>query len=519
MRLLNEIFENDEFVVDEDSLGYVVRDIINMNWWNTSGVLIGYRLNRRISAPFTETQKLIAVQLKEFYRQRIIATKNQEEFLAEMEQYVSGKRQHLPQLSAWSMLSRANPSQYFTKNGKMTWVDCTSRATYAAKYVYQNGYIDWDGKCRVLGAADIIDYIKSGKCEDLGVTDMFVDGVNLVKEEIFKQKNIQMTVADWCDSLKINVLAHRRKLFDIIAKVKTDPFKNNEKKLLAQGNLTGVNECLYGFHTMASASDASDASYASAASNASRASDASNVSDASRASDAGCTSFKGLSWEQCSAAIRKPAGLEYPKEFRSNIFAIAGNWKIDKDVVSLARLGWFDPFSGHGTSPLYAKKHNIRYVGFDTNSFAFQEYLEMVACFCREFSSLQENQVILENRSSTVFIESFVGKFDLCYTSPPYFNFEEYGGNRDHYSGCQSYMDFHRKITIPVFTNVLQYLVTGGVLALQTEKNATAKKLWSEVIRSIGFVQYQDSVTGREKDKYSTMSKRDQSLLLFIKPE
>jgi hypothetical protein len=634
MRLLNELFENPSFQIDEDSLGYLVRDIINMNWWNTAGVLTGYARNKRMQRPFTEEQKRIAVQLKEYYRHNKISICDEDTFRREIKQYIAGTRTKMDQLSSWSMRSRANPSQYFHRpDGTMTWVDCTSRATYAAKYVYQNGFIDWDGVCRVKGVSRVLQFIRDGVCEDLGISHLFEDGNNAVKAEIFSQKSEQRTVEDWVRLLGIKIVPSRQWLYDAISHVRTDPYKAFEAACIAAGVAEGVNECLYGLKTMASvgtvvasdtshasdtsrassasnastasnasdasrastasyastasnasdasrastasyastasgvsdastasrasrastasdasnasdasrASTASDASYASRASTASDASSASRVSDASyasyastasgisdtsyasdasrassasgasnasRASDAGTTTFDGSAWSECKTAITKPEGLEYPPHFRKNIFAIAGSWKIDKAVVHESRLGWFDPFSGHGTSPLYAARHGIKYVGFDTNKAAFDAYLGIVA------SELPEH-VTLRCHDSTVFVRELVGQFDLCYTSPPYFDFEEYGGNTAHFDGCASYADFHARITVPVFRNVYEYLVDGGVVALQVGKQKKDRQGWIDALTSCGFALVDSRLTGQEANKYSAMSKRDQSLLVF----
>jgi len=542
-RLINQLLENPSFLIDPESLGHVVRDLINMNWWNTSGVLLGYRANRRVSGPFSEAQKLIAVQLKEFYRARLINIKDSEKLVAELSLYIEGYARHLPQLNAYSMTTRANPSQYFHRpDGTMTWVDCTSRATYAAKYVYQNGYGDFDGMLRVLGASEITNFITDKLCEDLGVGHLFVDGHNKVKEEVFSQKRHPLSVEEWCALLNVKVIPERDWLFQVIKYVRTDPYKTHEAAMLAAGLGQGVNEGLYGFNTSQSVlgarsfSAASGASNVSAASSASRASRASNVSSASRASnvsaasyassasrasnasaasDAGTTGFNGESWAGCVTAIERPAHLVYPPVFRKNIFAIAGNWKIDETVVAMAKLGFFDPFSGHGTTPLYAKRVGVRYLGFDTNKKAFEEYLNAVNEVCARASG-PASEVRLAD--STVFDPTLVGQFDLCYTSPPYFNFEEYGGNTAHFDGCETYEDFHAKITLPVFKNVFQYLIPGGTLAIQSEKDKKHRESWEKVIAGLGFKLISSGQTGVEADKYSRMAKRDQSLLLFSRP-
>jgi DNA modification methylase len=169
---------------------------------------------------------------------------------------------------------------------------------------------------------------------------------------------------------------------------------------------------------------------------------------------------------------------------------------------------------GHGTTPLYAARNKINYLGFDTNKRAFSDFLNILQHECKIAPGCNVN---IECRDSTIFLPELKSKFDLCYTSPPYFNFEEYGGNTEHFSGCKTYEDFHKKITAPVFINVHQYLISGGILALQLEKKKVLVKKWKSVILSLGFDLLESRLTGQEKEKYSMMSKRDQSLLVFVK--
>jgi hypothetical protein len=558
-RLINELLSNKEFLVDDASLPYIVRDIINMNWWNTcEGYLIGYQKGRRVSAPASHKQKLIGIILKEFYRWRMLERRDVSVLQEELAGYISGTKKSLAQLKIFSMPYRRNDSQYFYQNGQPTWLDCTSRATYAWKYVGQNGYLDFDGVVRVLGGDAIVDFCRNHSVypHKDELETLFAEGDNSVKAEIFSQKKEQRAVQEWVERLSIDVIPEREWLFDAISHVRTDPYKNYEKSLLAQGKLTGVNELLYGFKTMASvemresasyasrasaaseasraseASDASaagrasavsDASYASAvsdASYASRASNASAASNASRASDAGVTTIPPSiqSWFDCPTAIGELEGLDHPPVFLKNKYGIAGHWKINKELVESCKLGWIDPFLGHGESPLFAKKLGKPFVGIEINPDSMNGYiLPYIQKACDE-DGLNDAKIDLRLADSAVFMPDLVNRFDLCYTSPPYFNFEDYGFHNKTILECDTYDEFHERVTKPVFRNVMRYLTDDGVLALQTEKNKTKKQMWIEVMESIGFRLMQDGVTGQEAIKYSNMSKRDQSLLIFKKP-
>lgn len=542
MRLLNAIFENSDFLIDDESTPYIVRDIINMNWWNTCDYLLGYKNNRRVSlTPPTHRMKLIAIILKEFYRYNQNSKKNEYKLKQELHKYISGQNNYLQQLKLFSMDYRRNDSQYFYKNGKPTWLDCTSRATYAWKYVAQNGYIDFDGVCRVIDGEKIIKHCKEDSDYSYeNCMDLFCQGENKVKLEIFSQRVNQMTVAQWVESLGIDVIKSREWLFKEIRHVKTDPYKNNEKKLLKEGKLIGNNELLYGYRTFGVYVDDSiknsteissnNISRASAASHAIRASYACNASGESRASDASSASHASsagiintdksfLSWENVPTAIGKIDGLDFPPVFKKNKYGIAGHWKINEKLVESCNVGWFDPFMGHGESPLCARRMNKKYVGIEINEAAMNSYLlPYVQSAINEKNNLFNTQnVEMRLGDSSIFMPDLVNKFDLCYTSPPYFDFEDYGYFNKTIIDCENYDEYHQRVTVPVFSNVYKYLIDSGCLALQTEKNKTLKNKWIDVICSIGFVLISNTITGQEKNKYSNLARRDQTLLIFEK--
>ena len=532
-RLLDRLFGDPEFLVDEASVPYIVRDVINMNWWNTCGYLIGYENGRRkYLENATKEMKLCAAILKEFYRYRQLKLRDKEKLMGELERYLTGQKVPLlRQLKLHSMPFRRNDSQYYYKDQKPTWLDCTSRVTYAWKYVGQNGYMDFDGKARFKGGSDVIDFCLTSSVypHKQEAAALFAEGHNRVKAEIFSQKRMQFSVEQWLERLGIEPLKSRIWLLDKIRKVRTDPYKNYEGALFKLGLLKGNNELLYGFKTSMTinpdtshASRASDASRASSASHrsyASRASSASNASNASSASDAGATACKEQSnWFNEPSALGYIENLEHPPVFKKNKFAIAGHWKINGDLVKTSKLGWFDPFLGHGESPLFAKRHGINFVGIEINPDSMNGYLlPFVQSAANKYGDSGVN-VELRLGDSANFYPDLVGKFDLCYTSPPYFDFEDYGFHNKVVQECGGYDEFHQRVTLPVFQNVYKYLVPWGVLALQTEKSVTLRRKWVDAIESIGFTLAQTGLTGQEENKYSSMAKRDQTLLIFEKP-
>ena len=259
------------------------------------------------------------------------------------------------------------------------------------------------------------------------------------------------------------------------------------------------------------ASCASDASHASRASDASRASYASH---ASRASDAGVVQTKGEheSWFTVPSAIGTLPGLEHPPVFKKNKYGIAGHWKINTDLVNMSTLGWIDPFMGWGESPLLAKKMGKRFCGIEINPDSMNGY---ILPYIQKAVGNDSIKIILGD--SAVFRPELVNSFDLCYTSPPYYDFEDYGFHNKEIVKSSNYDEYHERVTIPVFTNMFKYLVDDSILALQTEKDPKCKKLWVKYINKVGFRLCTNTTTGQEKNKYSSLSKRDQTLLIFVK--
>lgn len=169
---------------------------------------------------------------------------------------------------------------------------------------------------------------------------------------------------------------------------------------------------------------------------------------------------------------------------------------------------------GHGESPLLAKRMNKNYVGIEINSDSMNGYLKDIQKTINLFKNGSDVEMRLGD--SSVFYSDLVNRFDLCYTSPPYFDFEDYGFHNKTIQQCKDYDEYHKKVTIPIFINVKKYLIKNGKLCLQTEKDNTAKKNWIKYIISIGFKLLEDTITGQEKNKYSVLSRRDQTLLIFI---
>jgi hypothetical protein len=77
--------------------------------------------------------------------------------------------------------------------------------------VGQNGYIDFDGKCRLIDADQMVKLMEARSVyPDKEVfKDLFDQGQSQVKKEVISQRDTQMTVGEWCDVLGISVIEEK----------------------------------------------------------------------------------------------------------------------------------------------------------------------------------------------------------------------------------------------------------------------------------------------------------------------
>lgn len=98
---------------------------------------------------------------------------------------------------------------------------------------------------------------------------------------------------------------------------------------------------------------------------------------------------------------------------------------------------------------------NIKYIGFDTNKKLKKPYSEVL-----EFLNMKDRAKIYFRDSSKVDFSKY--KYDMVFTSPPYYNKEKYE-NMPVYDSIE---EFNEKFLFPVIENSYKYLKNGGTYAL-----------------------------------------------------
>jgi hypothetical protein len=130
------------------------------------------------------------------------------------------------------------------------------------------------------------------------------------------------------------------------------------------------------------------------------------------------------------------------------------------------KRGVLDFSSGWGGRCLAAMAMGVPYYGFDANRELRGGYSRMVRALGGSGSGLDgsgDAQVTMTfGPSETVNFRDFRGKYDLVFTSPPYFTIEQYRGMPE-YGSREGFLE---KFFRPVVRGVWDNLVSGGRMAL-----------------------------------------------------
>ena len=213
-----------------------------------------------------------------------------------------------------------------------------------------------------------------------------------------------------------------------------------------------------------------------------------------------------------------PKGYRYPDNISTNRFFMFGSFNGNLELLKQfcpQNAFVFDPFAGHGDRALFFMEYGCKaYIGNDTNvkewTFLNENLIKLINKYKR-FN--QKCEVRIKN--SMIYEPELENKVDFVYTSPPYFDFEMYDGFTEQIAGMKTYDDFHREFSVPIFKNVYRYMKDGGVVILQTEKDAKLKQKWIDMMVSVGFKNITEHDLSNEQ-KHG-INKTIQEIGIFVK--
>ena len=126
---------------------------------------------------------------------------------------------------------------------------------------------------------------------------------------------------------------------------------------------------------------------------------------------------------------------------------------------------YFDFSCGWGDRLVGALSKNVNYYGTDPNPVLCERLNELNTDWHSVISTCLSD-VKIYNQGSEVFIPELENTIGLAFSSPPYFDLEDYVlGNQSWRPGV-SYEDWKNNYLIPTFENIKKYLIKDGYLAL-----------------------------------------------------
>ena len=141
---------------------------------------------------------------------------------------------------------------------------------------------------------------------------------------------------------------------------------------------------------------------------------------------------------------------------------------------------YYDYSCGWGSRMMGSLAMGVNYFGTDPN----QELTEKLRELYKEFNHFTDTSVDIRTQGSEIFIPEFKGKMGLAFSSPPYFNLEEYSTKIiDTY---QEWLDTYWTETVK---NIYEYLTPNGyfLLNIKSFEKIDLEKDMSNIVLSNGF--------------------------------
>lgn len=121
---------------------------------------------------------------------------------------------------------------------------------------------------------------------------------------------------------------------------------------------------------------------------------------------------------------------------------------------------YYDPSCGWGVRLLGSLRKNINYYGCDPNTILCDRLNQLV----KEYEDVNglNCEVTINPHGSEIFVPEWENKMGLCFTSPPYFNLEDYRHGEQSWTEGTSYDDWLNEYLNPTLENIKRYLINDG---------------------------------------------------------
>lgn len=149
--------------------------------------------------------------------------------------------------------------------------------------------------------------------------------------------------------------------------------------------------------------------------------------------------------------------------------------KIAKEIVNKYNINnnWYDFSCGWGVRLLTALIQGINYYGTDPNYLLTERLFQLTSDYKKLFDI--QNTIDIRTQGSEIFIPEWENIIGLAFSSPPYFDLEDYTIGKQSYNKNISYDQWKNNYLIPTISNIYKYLINDGILAFNIKNGKTYK--------------------------------------------
>ena len=126
---------------------------------------------------------------------------------------------------------------------------------------------------------------------------------------------------------------------------------------------------------------------------------------------------------------------------------------------------WYDPSCGWGARLLGAMAKNVNYFGTDPNHLLCDRLINLANDYKSSVINCKSS-VEIKTQGSEIFVKEWVNKMGLIFTSPPYFNLEDYKIGKQSYVNGSTYSSWLKTYLTPTIVNSKKYLINEGYIVI-----------------------------------------------------
>lgn len=196
--------------------------------------------------------------------------------------------------------------------------------------------------------------------------------------------------------------------------------------------------------------------------------------------------------------------------------------KTVREVLSKYNVNnnWYDPSCGWGARLLGAMSENVNYFGTDPNNIL----TDRLRCMSSDYKSqIQccESIIDIKTQGSEVFVPEWENRMGLAFTSPPYFNLEDYKVGKQSYTDGVSYESWLKNYLTHTIVNIKRYLIDDGFMVININNfdGFDLVKDTKDICESLGF-SHIDTMTlknVKRTNSHNGFNDNSEGLMVFSK--